>query len=322
MTRNLSVDALRLFLALLVVTIHANFAKESHPVAGYVVTTYLARVAVPLFFMISGYYFFHVLQRDRARPWLLHALKLYLVWTAAYLPLVWIAHPDYTPAQTVQSMLTRLLIADWFLWFVHALPLVGLLTLWLRDRRPVPMLWTLAALYLVAVVLQYLATYDAWAGTPHAAWAEQIPVYRNFLFVGLPFFYLGYLIARHRVGEDFGAGRKAMLLAAGAAGMALEFAINHAHGQTVVGGFDVLASLPLLAFAVFLIAVHARARAASRTLADLATAIYLVHPMFLFLLRRYGPFEGSIAMAAVAVLLSAAVTPLLVALNRRLGWVL
>lgn len=59
--RNVSLDLLKLLMAIMVVALHANFLQEYSLLGSYLLVNGLFRVAVPIFLIINGFYFFNVL---------------------------------------------------------------------------------------------------------------------------------------------------------------------------------------------------------------------------------------------------------------------
>jgi surface polysaccharide O-acyltransferase-like enzyme len=84
--RNNSIDCFRYFCALLVVVIHAHplayFSKELNSIS----IDYFTRIAVPFFFMVSGYYFTKKIIANKAnlKAYLLSILGIYAFWSVVY----------------------------------------------------------------------------------------------------------------------------------------------------------------------------------------------------------------------------------------------
>ena len=60
MGRNLSIDVLKIILAIFVVFLHMNFLKETYPLMSFLLVNGIFRIAVPVFLVITGFYFFHI----------------------------------------------------------------------------------------------------------------------------------------------------------------------------------------------------------------------------------------------------------------------
>ena len=84
--RNNSIDCFRYFCALLVVIIHAHpfayFSDELNSIS----IDYFTRIAVPFFFMVSGYYFTKKIIANKAnlKAYLLSILGIYAFWSVVY----------------------------------------------------------------------------------------------------------------------------------------------------------------------------------------------------------------------------------------------
>ena len=61
--RNNSIDIFRLICAVLVIIIHTRPFEDQNELLGYIVVQILPRIAVPFFFCVSGYYYFHALKK-------------------------------------------------------------------------------------------------------------------------------------------------------------------------------------------------------------------------------------------------------------------
>lgn len=60
--------------------------RREYPALGFLLVHGICRLGVPLFLMISGYYFFRTDNFAKFRHWFVRIGLLYLVWMAAYLP--------------------------------------------------------------------------------------------------------------------------------------------------------------------------------------------------------------------------------------------
>ncbi len=87
------VDVMKLFCAILVITVHTNPLSNINVLLNYGLVQYVARLAVPFFFVSSGYFCFRKTQLDNfdLKIPIAYAKKvffLYLFWSAIYLPQV------------------------------------------------------------------------------------------------------------------------------------------------------------------------------------------------------------------------------------------
>ncbi|MFS0783661.1 acyltransferase [Bacillus sp. 1P06AnD] len=97
-----AIDLMRFVAALFVISIHTDPFLDLSPAFNYIWVSGVCRVAVPFFFMASGYFFFkkldgHSGSGEKQTFLLIYAkklLKLYVLWSLIYLPLqamVWLA---------------------------------------------------------------------------------------------------------------------------------------------------------------------------------------------------------------------------------------
>ena len=82
--RSLSIDILKVILALMVVGIHSGFLEDISALGRYLTVSGLFRMAVPIFFVINGFYFFSV-PPEKISHWFKRVIQLYLFWTIVYI---------------------------------------------------------------------------------------------------------------------------------------------------------------------------------------------------------------------------------------------
>lgn len=80
MTRNYGLDLLKTVCAFLIICIHAPFPD----LAGDIFTP-LTRIAVPMFFMITGYYYSHTKERQKEKKQIIKIFKLFASANILYL---------------------------------------------------------------------------------------------------------------------------------------------------------------------------------------------------------------------------------------------
>lgn len=306
--RDIGLDLLKVGMAFLVVAIHTGMLTDLEDRLGmwpqYVLLQGIARVAVPTFLVISGFYFAPG-TRDGPRRWLMRAGMLYLIWMALYLPQWW-------PAQEGWRDIASTLWFGWFhLWYLVAMVKAGAI-LWLMRDAPTRLLISVAlALIGAGWILQERMMTGAIAQNPDLT--------RNALFVALPFMILGHCLGRLR---DRLAGLGRLIrpaLAVALALMAAEIVWNGTRFGTDVG-LDTLLTLalvsPLLVGTVIGAAIGAGIGGRARRLSDFATALYLLHPAMIALVGFFGA-PGATAQTLVVALLASAAALALLRLDRR-----
>lgn len=183
--RQESFDFLKFFLAFLVVVIHTGFTGY----AGLGIKAF-ARIAVPMFFMITGYYL-PVMSDEKFRKYLIKVTCL-TVFSTLFYTLI-----SYVQSQTGSHVSTD--------WFAQTFSMKRIL-IWVLFNAPVAgfHLWYFYALLYVLVIIYitrkikkmnmlYMLIPFLFLGDYLLSFFGRIVYYRNFLFLGLPYVLLGCL---------------------------------------------------------------------------------------------------------------------------------
>ncbi|MYM54030.1 acyltransferase family protein [Thalassovita mangrovi] len=307
--RHGGLDIIRLVLACLVVLAHASFFLTIGPEVNFVFLNGVARIIVPFFFVMSGY-FFEAQTRDGIWPWARRVLSFYLIWTLVYLPIILI-YEDFSPLR----LGFYALFGYAHLWFLPALLGGGLIFHLLRNIGNRRLIVLAVLLVAAAVALQYYedVTYDmAHLALRRVHEAES----RNFLFMGFPFVAIGVVIRRTGFAEGQIGPRDWGLLALALAAMAVEVGFNFRF-MPPDGIYEVIFSALLVAPMLFRFAKRLPLQMQGRAVRDLSSAIYFSHLLLLIPLREHfhPPFG---ALAGLTLALTFALAPLLLMLNRRI----
>lgn len=308
--RNLTLDALKLVLAVMVVAVHTGPFGTHTPILATILEQGVFRMAVPVFLIINGYYLHAAVVSGRAWNWIRRILLIYGLWMVIYLP-AW-APKLGEEASAGLAVLRYVLLGYFHLWYLPAAA-AGAAVLILVSGLPTGLLLVLAALlYAAGLGVQDIRVWHlhpfGLSIAPLEAWTS-----RNFLFFGFPFLTAGFLLARD--GRVPGRATALALVAAGLTIVIAESLVNASMAPD--GTYDILIGLTVLAPAVFLAAMAFRRPAVKLWAGRLAEAVYLVHPWFITLCReaRLRPDETFLATIA----LSLAAGAVLLALLRRMA---
>ncbi len=198
--RNGTLDILKLIASYAVVLIHVSLGGAvGNAVNG------MARFAVPLFFAISGFYSYGI-TRAQARSRTFKILRLALFTTLLYtaVDIIDAAFSDglagvgnylltwVNPSELLQLIFFNRPITSVHLWYLYALAYVyAIYCFLLRRGISLKRLTTVAAICLgVGLIFS--------EGLSFCGILLERMIYRNFLFMGLPFFTVGLLAAKHR----------------------------------------------------------------------------------------------------------------------------
>ena len=172
----------------------------------------------------------------------------------------------------------------------------------------------IALLFAAGLAMQYVGNYII---TDEATFIGNVldftPLYRNFLFMCLPLFYIGYKIRETNAKFSNGA------LAAASVLFFIEIWLNMRYADHE--SFDIL-----LAYVIFCPILFAKIRdinipSGNKDLSLFSSAIYLTHPLVLYILQQhYGLIKTPLTVATIGVTLVLAL--LVVPLGKRLKFIL
>lgn len=188
-----NIDILKAICAFLIVCIHVAFPGT----LGAYFTT-LTRIAVPIFFMITGYFYADVVKRGGENSQIKKLLKLvieanliYLLWDCFYA--VVSRNSDFFQSTfTLKNLIKFLLLNEspfsGHLWYLGAILYVLIIVLIVDKLDCGKLLYYLTPLLLLGDLV--FGKYAI------IIWGKEFPyiLVRNFLFVGIPYFCIGFLI--------------------------------------------------------------------------------------------------------------------------------
>lgn len=282
-----AIDPLRLMLAVFVVALHGGFPDAAPALVKQVLFNGLYRLAVPVFAVISGYFFLAALRRGQGWRYLRRIAAVYLLWMVIYLPF-------YGPGVGSLGQALHLMVFGYFqLWFLPGLLVSAGLVMVLRAPRMLA--GAAAALALTGLVLQYWVL----SGQGH------IPLdhYRNGLFAIFPWFAIGVLMAG---GWGAGLGPRVWPLVALALGaVAAESLIWY---RVAGGGWgvDMMLSLLVAAPLLFLAAQRVQGRWDGKRIAGMAAFVYFIHVLMMHVATAFGLTGDLKALVVMALCLAVA----------------
>ena len=84
MERNYTIDFIRVIMAIFIVALHSTPFVEYNDYFSYFVSQVLARIGVPFFAMIAGYYCFRSYSQAKCGRLIMRYLEIYTVWSVIY----------------------------------------------------------------------------------------------------------------------------------------------------------------------------------------------------------------------------------------------
>ena len=271
--RNNTLDVLKLFASYMVVFIHITFYGE----IGSAVCA-LARFAVPLFFLVSGFYAYKV-PPEKIRRRMFRVARLLLFAVAAYtvynvsrrntreIGLYWDAYLDLK--NLVKLFLFNVPVHTEHLWYLLAcLYVYGIFWFAMKIRIPETLMFAAAGLLLLLHLFleEFLSV-----------WGITVPtmLVRNFALMGLPFFGLGLLVNKYQhIFRKIPPPAIAVLIMIGISETLFSW-YYFGNSDLYIGTLCILAAL----VAVFLKFPDMQYPPAVLSLTGCSTYIYIFHPM-------------------------------------------
>ena len=279
--RNRTLDMVKAICAYAVVLLHVHFPGNAGIIANV-----LARFAVPVFFMVSGYFCFRGDDTEfiRTGKKIRHVLKLMLVafpvcclWELIQNHIDGASQKEWLEALVSGEHIRQFLLYNnssqvkWHLWFLPALLYCYLLfALAARFRICKQAYVLIPVLLLIHFGMEEFSTFLF----PEKHF--RVMQFRNYLFTGFPFFMLGHLIHRHQEKlEAWFAGKKVLLLYGMVAGGGIASLLEYRY----FGKLELFLGSVFMAVGLFLIAIMGK----NRKVPELPAAIGQKYAFYIYL---------------------------------------
>ncbi|MBO1003880.1 acyltransferase family protein [Pseudogracilibacillus auburnensis] len=202
------IDVARVIAAFLVVCVHTDPLMTYSANGNYFLVSVIARLAVPFFFVVSGFFFGKKLSVDTALgsdlyvlfPVLKKLLTIYMVWLLIYLPLqilLWVRSGD--PWHYWLSFLQKSIFEGSYytLWYLTGLMFaLAFSYILFKLFKPQTVLFITLILFIIGTLFQ--SYYDLWQTNEWLSLYHRIFLTtRNGLFFGAFFVSLGIFISKH-----------------------------------------------------------------------------------------------------------------------------
>lgn len=308
-------------MAFMVVGIHANFLGDFTSLGQYLSVNGVFRVAVPIFLIINGFYFYPVLLKNSQIAWLKRVIVLYIFWMAFY-GYFWFSVPEFS-FDGFASLIQDIIIGYYHLWYLSGMIGAAIILIVLRKLPPVFLLVSILLTFIGGVLIQYLGNYHILEGSVFENFDKLFNYdwfHRNMLFLSYPFFCIGYLINKHSLHNLVSFKIAWILSLFGLLALLGESYVNY-YQEGRDGGFDNFFSLLLVCPFIFIMFMKSNISGSSKNIALYSSAIYLIHILLLFLLRKYTEFDATF-LTLITILASAFVSFFIIKLNSKLKFIL
>jgi len=274
-------------------------------VSGWLVTDGIARISVPIFFLINGYFLYHVISdKNKSKKYILHIITIYVVWVLIYFPTKLLGSMGW------KSVIFFIITGYTHLWYLVSLIWASILLLFVKRFNPTVILVFSFLLFFCGLFIQK-------AGLLGIELNVMIQGSRNFLFMGFPFVFIGYYINKKRI-EDKGISLK-LLIGLSLFFLALLLAESYyLYLSPLKNHHDFYVSLIFLCPLLFLLVMKiSRYKEDDGYISKLASAIYFVHMLVIGLIRSVSGTDDLLNLPAV-ILLSTVISAGIIVVNKRI----
>ncbi|MFA3129901.1 acyltransferase [Acinetobacter pittii] len=312
--RNLSIDYLKVFLAFIVILLHLNFLNDKWPELSYVLVNGLFRLAVPLFLIVTGYYFYNINNFDNFKKWLLRIGGMYAIWMIIYFPF-------WFEFNKLLNSIVVLFFGYFVLWYLVGVLFSGTILYFLRNIRANTLLFIALTLYVIGYCLQQLGNLHVFTGLVDKI-LNWHPISRNFIFDCFTFLTLGFLIKK--LNFDLKYKPSLILVLISILMVIFESRLNYIY-ISKSEPLDHILSMLFAAPLIFLYVKNLKVMGENKNLALFSTAVFLIHPLYILLYSfpyEYGLLQIGLPIEIFVITLSALSAIVLVVLNKKLKYIL
>ena len=292
-----NLDVLKAICAFLVICIHISYKDK----LGNIVTP-LCRIAVPIFFMITGFFYYKTSKKPLKqikKVFILIILSnlLYFVFE-----MILNGNPKIPSKEDIKnSLLYNSSPFGFHLWYLNAL-LYVLIIVYLADKIKIRKF----LYFLIPVLLGVNLIYGEYS---IALLNKNFdPIYmRNYLFVGLPYFLLGDLLYKNKdkIAKKIPIKALAILIPIFGFTSVMEEHILNSHGKDAIG--EIYISTTFFAVAVFLFAIQVKQVRFENILAKIgrkySTYIYILHVMFINIFNKFVTINNNILNNTIQIII-------------------
>jgi hypothetical protein len=302
----------------MVVALHANFLQEYSLLGSYLLVNGLFRVAVPIFLIINGFYFFNVLIQGAQSTWLKKVFILYAIWMMFY-SCFWFSIPEFS-FSGIFKLVKDIVIGYWHLWYVSGMLVAAIIVMLLKHRSTTFLTVAILLTFTLGVAIQYLGNYQYIEGALFNMLFNRNWFHRNAILFSFPFFCIGFLINKHKIHREIKIQTVGWLAIGGLFLLFLESYFNFNHDSRE-GGFDNYFSLIIVSPFIFIFFSKISIHGSSKSIALYSSSIYFIHAFFLLLLTKYAAFQPT-ALTFSSILLSTVASYFIIRVNKKVNYLL
>lgn len=284
--KKLSIDKFRIFAAILVIAIHIYPLSSINQNLDFIFTHIICRIGVPFFLMITGYFVLPKALKDKEQlmKYTKKIIKIYVICIILYLPIN--IYAGKLDGMTILKALQEILINGTFyhLWYFPALILGIWIVYFIIAKINSKKIWIIfGALYTIGLLGDSYYGLSEGVGIVKSFYDGVFSICkytRNGLFFAPIFIYLGYNFNNLKL--KIGNKTNIALVIVSLILMIIEGIILHKYNLQKHDSMYIML-VPLM-IVIFNIVINLKGKE-NKTLRNMATTIYIIHPLFIIIIR-------------------------------------
>lgn len=309
MERNVTLDYFKIILSILIITIHIYYPYQTGQFyIGWYIPEGIARIGVPFFFLVNGYYFANKIGNfNSVKKYLIHLLIIYTTWFIIYLKHSLERSDQFYIISDfrLDLLLEKYLDGIFHLWYLPALFFGIMLLIFLKKiiKKDSAILLISIVLYTLGCILQLMKT--------------DYSLFRNGLFFGFPFIAIGYYLR----GIDLKKIKNQYLVILVILFL-ISLSIESTYAMKIVFRKDLYFSLIFLVPTIFLLLLkHSKYKSPNKYyeyIGSLSSAIYFSHMFVIHELENIYKDISVVEKFLIITFISFFVSILIIFINKRI----
>lgn len=318
-----NLDLAKFISAFLVIAIHTQPFLESMPLINLYFVQVVCRIAVPLFFVISGYLFFRKLNHqednfNKLKHTILRLTKLYFIYTIIYLPFSYLQYGTIN-LHNLLSYLRGLLFngSYYHLWFFPALIFAIMVIYYLRKYYSYQKITCISLiLYLIGMSFNLYGNYLGLNIVD--IYLKIFDTFRNGLFFGMFFVSVGALFTQTDI-KKISLKNSFMMLIVGLILLVFEVTsiYNLGYMQSISSMFASLVVVVPALFACLITSKQIKLKI-SKYMRSVSIIIYAIHVIVIILLGVVLPNLSGEVVYFITCLLSLIIATIIFVLAKKI----
>ena len=317
------IDVLKLFFSLCIVALHTHLFLDNHPTIYWYSSHCIWRLAVPFFFITSGYFFSKKIRNERnQRKTLFNTIKrlgtLLIFWLIISLPfqIQSLSIQQLSTEKIIIELIRSVLFYPWgALWYILALIVAYILVFPFikKEKNVIPLILGFL-LYLFAIFSNsyYFVIEGTWMQSIVDNYLEIFISSRNGLFVGFFYVAIGNYL---NVKKESSINKNVLMLVIGMIGLILETMLIK--DRYYIEDHSLFFSLLIIVPAIFELAKKINIKRDSKKFRNLSIGIYVLHRPIISCLTYFFDIKSNTILFLIVSIMAILISYFLQKINNK-----